>query len=209
MRGLTTREKWLLGACFGVIFLVANGFAARFIVKNLRGSDEQINTLKNELADTGMWLAEAEKADVRERWLVETMPQAEGGRLTKELGDLLQELQDQLFDRKIRIEQQSMQEVVQENFYSEVAVRLTIRGEQAQVIEWLTELQNPEKFVVIKSLELKIDNKSKEVEPQSICQITVARWFAPDGQTPAAPSEESVPPLTEEAPEPEGDVERS
>lgn len=201
MRSLTTREKWMLGGCFAVIFLAANGFAARYIVKNLKGSSGQVSALDSQIKDAEMWLVDAEKADVRERWLDETMPRAEGGRLTKELGDLLQELQDQLFERKIKIEQQSMQEVLQENFYSEAAVRLTIRGDQAQVIEWLTELQSPEKFVVIKSLELKIDGNSKEIEPQSICQITVARWFSPDSGTDEPPAEESeeAEPLTRES----------
>lgn len=197
MRGLTAREKWMLAACVAVIFLVANGFAARYIVKNLRGSGDQLRTLENEIADAEMWLADAEKADVRERWLMEKMPGAEGGRLTKELGDLLQELQDDLFEKKIKIEQQSMQEVVQETFHSEVAVRLTVRGEQSAVFDWLTSLQAPEKFVVIKSLELKLDAKSKETEPQSICQITVARWFNPNASA-SAPEPEGAEPNGEE-----------
>lgn len=187
MRGLTAREKWMLAGCFAVIFLVANGFAARYIAKNLRGSGDQIRLLENEIADAEMWLGDAEKADVRERWLMEKMPRAEGGRLTKELGDLLQELQDDLFEKKIKIEQQSMQEVVRETFHAEVAVRLNVRGEQAAIFDWLTGLQDPEKFVVIKALELKLDSKSKETEPQAVCQITVARWFDPDSSETESP----------------------
>ena len=39
MRALTLREKWLLGLCIGVIFAVGNAFAARSVLKVLRGSD--------------------------------------------------------------------------------------------------------------------------------------------------------------------------
>lgn len=187
MRELTAREKILLGACFAVIFLVANGFAARSVVKNLRGSGDLITQLENELADHEMWLQDAEKADVRERWLAENLPSLADTTLGKEQGDLLQAMQDDLFERKLKIEQQSLQDIVYDNFYTEVAVRLTIRGEEAEVIEWLTTLQSPERFQVIKALELKIDLKSREPEPQAICQITIARWFFPDSGEPGEP----------------------
>jgi hypothetical protein len=192
MRGLTVREKLLLGACVAVVFLVANGFAARFIVKNLRGTGDRLATLENQLADNQMWLGDAEKADARERWLIEKMPTLSGSTLGKEQGDLLQSMQDDLFERKLKIEQQSLQDIVYDNFYTEVSVRLTIRGDEAEVIEWLTTLQGPERFQVIKSLELKLDSKSRETEPQAICQVTIARWFAPG----ADPTGE---PLTQDA----------
>tara|TARA_R110002096_G_scaffold196404_9_gene379275 strand:- start:1420 stop:2016 length:597 start_codon:yes stop_codon:yes gene_type:complete len=179
MQALKTREKILLGICVGTIFLIANGFVARSIVSKLGGGSGKIRVLENELADYEMWLDDAPKAESREKWMQGVMPRL-SSTLGKEQGDLLQELQDELLDRKLKIEQQSLQDIVYENFYTEVAVRLTIRGEEAVVTEWLTTLQSPEKFQVIKSLELKIDLKSKEPEPQAICQITIARWLDPN-----------------------------
>jgi len=124
------------------------------------------------------------------------MPSLEGSTLGKEQGDLLQSLQDDLFDRKLEIESQSLQDIVHEHFYTEVAVRLTVRGEESEVVEWLTSLQGPEQFQVIKSLELELDTKSEETEPQAICQLTLARWFAPDADAGGGAAE---PPLTREA----------
>ena len=190
MRELTAREKILLGACFAVTFLVVNGFAARSIVKNLRGSGDKIAALKSELADQEMWLEETAMADARERWLHEKMPTLAGTTLGKEQGDFLQLMQDELFERKLKIEQQSLQDIEQEIFYTEVAVRLRVRGNEADVIDWLISLQGPEEFRVIKAMELEIDSKAKEEEPQAVCEITIARWYAPaDGQ-----------PLTKESP---------
>jgi len=180
MRALTTREKWLLGLCFGVIFVVANGFAARSVLKVLRGSDTKIQTLKNTLADNEMWLDEAPKAEAREQWLAANMPKMAGTTLGKLQGDLIQSLQDDLFNRKLRIDQQSLQEIVNETFYTEVAVRLEVEGEEKAVIDWLTTLQGPDKFQIIKSLELELDNRSRELEPQAECEITIARWYQPD-----------------------------
>jgi len=184
MRELTAREKILLGLCFGVIFLVVNGFAARSIVKNLRGSGDKIAAMKSELADQEMWLDEAERADAREHWLNENMPSLSGTTLGKEQGDLLQLMQDEVLDRKLTIEQQSLQDIEQDNFYTEVAVRLRVRGNEADVIDWLISLQGPEEFRVIKAMELEIDSKAKEEEPQAVCEITIARWYAADDGQP-------------------------
>lgn len=184
MRALTVREKWLLGLCFGVIFVVGNAFAARSVLKVLRGSDSKIETLNSTLADHEMWVEDAPKAEAREKWLADSMPPLAGASLGKLQGDLIQSLQDDLFERKLKIEQQSLQDIVNAAFYTEVAVRLKVRGEEAVVLEWLTTLQGPDKFQIIKSLELELDNKSKEIEPQAECEITIARWYYPDSGDP-------------------------
>lgn len=191
MRVLTAREKWLLGLCFGVIFAVINGFAARSVMKVLSGSDSKIQTLKNTLADNEMWLDEAPKAEAREQWLQANMPAIASNTLGKLQGDLIQSLQDELFNRKLRIDRQSLQEIVQESYYTEVAVRLEVEGSEKEVIDWLTTLQGPDKFQIIKELELKLDTRSREIEPQAECEITIARWYQPEtGELMAPPSED-------------------
>jgi len=184
MRPLNSREKWLLGSCVAVIFLVANGFVARSVLSTLNGGKSKISTLENELADQEMWLEDAPKMEARERWLDGTMPVLGESTLGKLQGDMLQSLQDDVFDRKLKIEKQSLQDIVKEAFYTEVAVRLTIRGAETEIIDWLAELQNPEKFQVIKAMELELDRRAKEDEPQAVCQITIARWFRPDSGQP-------------------------
>lgn len=189
MRALTVREKWLLGLCLGVIFVVGNAFAARSVLKVLRGSDAKIATLRSTLADHEMWVEETPKAAARETWLAETMPPLGGASMGKLQGDLIQSLQDDLFERKLRIERQSLQDIVNSAFYTEVSVRLEVKGAESAVLEWLTTLQGPEKFQVIKSLELELDNRSKEIEPQAECEITIARWYHPESGEPLTSQE--------------------
>ena len=184
MRPLNSREKWLLGSCVAVIFLVANGFVAKSVLSTLSGGKSKISALENELADQEMWLEDAAKTEARERWIDNSMPVLGDSTLGKLQGDLLQSLQDDVFDRKLKIEQQSLQDVVKEPFYTEVAVRLTIRGAETEIIDWLSGLQNPEKFQVIKAMELELDRRAKADVPQAICQITIARWFRPDSAEP-------------------------
>ncbi|MEM1441111.1 MAG: hypothetical protein AAGF67_02135 [Verrucomicrobiota bacterium] len=164
--------------------MIVNAFAARSIVKNLRGSGDRIEVLRNELADQEMWLNEAAKADARDRWLNESMPTLAGTTLGKEQGDLLQQMQDEIFDRKLDIVQQSLQDIETTAFYTEVSVRLRVRGNETDVIDWLISLQSPEKFIVIKTMELEIDLKAKEEEPQAVCEITIARWYTPQSGEP-------------------------
>lgn len=189
MRPLTRREAWLLGICVASIFLVANGFLARTIVNNLRGSEGAVGELENRLADHELWLGDAEKADARELWLAEAMPATES--FGKEQVDLLQAMQDDLFERKLEIQQQSLQDIERDPFFTEVAIRLTVRGDESEVIEWLTTLQDRDRFQVVKSLSLKIDEKAKEEEPQAVCQITLAKWFLPEAGANVVPGRDS------------------
>ncbi len=180
MRALTAREKWMLGLCLGVIFAIGNGFAARSVLKVLRGSDAKIASLKSTLGDHEMWVEEAPKAEARERWLSANMPRMAGNTLGKLQGDLIQSLQDDLYNRKLRIDRQSLQDIVYTPHYTEVAVRLEVEGPETEVVDWLTTLQGPDKFQIIKDLELELDTRSRELVPQAECEITIARWYHPD-----------------------------
>jgi len=160
--------------------LIGNAFVARSILKSWRGGASAIGLLENELADHQLWLEDAPDIEARRQWLTATMPRLGGATLGKLQGDLLQSLQDDVFNRKLKIEQQSLQDIVTTGDYTEVAVRLTVRGDESEVVAWLTTLQSPERFQVIKALELKIDEKAKEELPQAVCSITIARWFGPD-----------------------------
>lgn len=194
MRGLTTREKRLLGLCLLSIFAVANLFAGRAVMRTLGGGQARITELKNELAENEMWLEEKDLWDRRRDWLDANIPPSlaqQGKSVGNAQGELMQTLQNELFERKIRIDRQSLSEPVNSQFFDEVAVYLRIRGEAAVVTQWLSTLQSPEKFQVVKTLELELDDKAKEVEPQAECEVTIARWFAPSGS--------DLPPATEPA----------
>jgi len=184
--------------CLLSIFVVANLFAGRAVMRSLGGGQAKIVALKNELAENRMWLEEKELWDTRNEWMKANLPPSlaqQGKSVGNAQGELMQSLQNELFERKIRINRQSLSEPVNSRFYDEVAVYLRIRGEAAVVSQWLSTLQSPEKFQVIKTLELELDGKAKEVEPQAECQITVARWFAPsNGETaPPPPAEPETP----------------
>ncbi len=203
MNQLNKREKILIGLCIGVIFVVANAMAYRFVKKNWGGGPGEISSLEQTLADLEMWLEDADQIHAKDRWLRASTPRENS--MTKAQGDLLQSLQDDLFQRKIKIDKQTLQEPDSNDSFQEVAVSLQVRGAEKDIIEWLTTLQGAKKFQVIKAFELELDRKSKEPIPQAVCQIVLARWFAPPGEleeelepNPAV-TKETVKPATEPA----------
>lgn len=190
MNRLSGREKILLLACCLVVFTMANLIGFRIMKRNWGGGSGEIKVLESELADLEMWLDEADRADQRDRWLRSNIPRETS--MTRAQGDLLQSLQDDLFERKIKIEKQSLKEPEMNDWFQSVAVSLRVRGSEKSIIEWLTTLQGAKKFQVIERLELELDRKSKEKEPQMVCEIILARWFAPLGEEPYEEATEDV-----------------
>jgi len=200
MRSLNSRERLLLSLCFLTIFLVGNGFVFRAVYKKLNGSKTELDALQAEVSELKQLAADAEFWQRRAQWVEENMP-APMVSVGRAQGELAEQLQQSLFERKITIERQTLIEPVTTEFYDEVAVNLRIEGDAVQVNEWLTTLQSPESFQTIKNIELELDTRSKETEPQAECEITIARWFRPRGSGPApveaeAQSTNSEPGLT-------------
>lgn len=181
MRSLTSREKLLLTLCLGTLFIMANLIGLQRIVGGLRKSGSALDGLKQEEIEQRSWLAErtGEWDDPIERgkWIDENMPTLQSA--GKDQGQLLEKLQNEAFERKLELERQNLLEPQSTEFYQEVSVNIIVRGDLAAINEWLTTLQKPEEFYVVKNLELALDTKSREKEPQARCNLTVARWFKP------------------------------
>ncbi|MCB1229984.1 MAG: hypothetical protein KDN19_06945 [Verrucomicrobiae bacterium] len=179
------------------IFLVANLFAARAVMRSLGGSKKKITELKSELAENRMWLEEKDLWERRRAWLDENLPASlvrQRISVGNAQGDLMQTLQNDVLGRRLRIERQTLVEPQANAFYDEVAVSFRVEGDAAEVNRWLATLQSPELFQVVKTFKLELDGRSREVEPQAECDITVARWFAPSAGDSPAPIEDAAPP---------------
>ncbi len=202
MGNLNKRERLLLLLCLVTIFAVVNAFVFRAVYKELNGSKQELDSLAFEKAELEQLMGDAELWDKRKVWLDENLPppMVSVGRAQ---GELAEQLQQSLFEQKINIDRQTLLEPVSTPFYDEVAVTLRIKGEAAKVNEWLTTLQSPKAFQTIKNIELELDTRSRETEPQAECEVTVARWFSPRaGAPPAEPTEAPAEPTPATTPEP-------
>lgn len=204
MGNLSKRERLLLMLCFVTIFVVINGFLGKAVYNKLNGSGSELEDLQIEKMQLEQMTAGAELWDKRKVWLDENLPppMVSVGRAQ---GELAEQLQQSLFEQKITIERQTLLEPVMTPFYDEVAVTLRIEGDAVKVNEWLTTLQSPESFQTIKNIELELDSRSREKEPQAECEVTIARWFSPRASAqPVAPPAATEPESgTEPQPQPQ------
>jgi hypothetical protein len=56
-----------------------------------------------------------------------------------------------------------------------VGVKLKLSGNLENVVKWLAELQQPEKFQAVTNFSL----KSEEQPPKVSLELDVARWYSP------------------------------
>lgn len=202
---LSKRERVLLTLCFLTLFIMANLIGMQWVIRGLRESGKDIKVYEAEETEQQMWLGERSDPlnDPIELGMKidRTMPMIESH--GRDQGKILEKLQDEAYDRKLRLERQNLLEPRITEYYQEVSVNIIVRGDLAKISDWLTTLQKPDEFYVIKNLELALDTKAREEEPQARCNLTLARWFLPPGAEPADRAPEETEAEPEESPEPE------
>ncbi len=178
IKTLTAREKRLLGACIAVLVVSATSLLSKEFLNRRSALDEQIKALKLEKEDNDFWIGQREMLDKQKVWLDENMPVTES--MNQANAQLLADLQNEALNRQIKVINPKLQDGVNSPFHREAVVTMKLYGEQAKIMAWLATLQSPEKFYVIKLLELDPDTRSKEPLPQMECDLTIARWFQPE-----------------------------
>jgi hypothetical protein len=176
---LTNREKKLLLACVGSLVFVGGMLAANEFLNRRRTALERITLLQGELNELKVWFEDRDFWNKRGKWLREMMPATES--LGQAQAKLLEDVQNDALDLELKVEQQRLLEPSNTENYREVAVEVRLRGDQTTLLGWLARLQSPERFQAIKAIEFDIDAKAKEKTPQAICEMTLARWFKPEG----------------------------
>ena len=198
----------LLFLCLGVVFVMANVVVGRTVMRGFGESRTILSAAEAERQQQLVWLKQRDAWLPRYIWLDETMPGMTSS--SKAGAQLLSEMQDAAHERELRLPRQNMLEAQTTEFYHEVSVQLQIEGELEEVTNWLSSLQRPEAFSVIKQLEISLDTKSKEKKPQARCNLVLARWFSPHahahGDEPEPESEPETEP-TEAKPTPEAESE--
>jgi hypothetical protein len=153
-----------------------------------------LSTLKEQEGLNLVWMNERPLYEKRLAWLEANMPYtASAGRSR---GELLDDLQGSARDVGLKVDNENPQESFALDHANEVSVSMRVRGDQETMIRWLLTLQAPDRFTVIKSIEMELDSRSKEKTPQVQCNITVARWFNPNPPAGGVPVEPAPVPVT-------------
>lgn len=178
-RTLTNRERNLLLLCFGVLLLMGTLLIANTLLQKRTKLAARIADLENQKKENAVWLSDSAFWEKRRVWLDANMPTTDS--LGRAQGQLLEQLQNEALDLGIKVLQQTLLDPTPTADYQEIAVSLRIYGEQSTVLRWIATMQSPDQFQAVKALEFELDNRSKEKLPQAQCNLTVARWFKPEG----------------------------
>ena len=178
-RTLNNREKQLLMICLGALVLVGTMILANVFLQKRSRLAAQIAALQNQRKENEVWLGDRPFWEKRKAWLNANMPTTDS--LGRSQGQLLEELQNAALDRGIKITQQTPLDAVTTADYREISVNLRLYGDQGAILQWMATMQSPDKFQAVKALEFELDTRSKEKTPQAQCNLTVARWFKPEG----------------------------
>ncbi|MFT5468384.1 MAG: hypothetical protein ACI8UO_003493 [Verrucomicrobiales bacterium] len=203
MRPPTDRERLLLIVCVIVLFTMANLVVGNFVLGVRSASKEKFEVAQAENEEQQKWLTRGAEWVDRNQWLDENLPAMASS--SRAGAQLIGELQEEAYERELRLPRTSILESRTTAFYQEVSVQVNIEGDLVEATDWLTTMQDPKTFTVVKYLEIELDTKSKEKEPQAKCNLVLARWFALKGQGVVVETPEEPGPETE--PDPDADPE--
>jgi hypothetical protein len=176
-RTLSTRERHLLVGCIIAVLAAGTTLLLTEFTDRNDALNKKINALKDEKASNDVWLQDRAFQTKRQAWLDAHLPSTES--LGRAQGVLVDEITNQMLDLGIELQKTTPNLAVTNANYSEISATFDVRGETTKVLTWLAFLQSPEKFTVVKTLNLDPDSRAKEKMPMIVGKVTIARWFKP------------------------------
>ena len=174
-RSLSKREQ-ILGTIVGLIvviggtlLLVTSFLSKRSALEGRIASEKrQLRSMRELLAQRGFW-------EAREKWLLATQPKldnadAAGVQLLDYVQDLAKKHSVVLANLTIHTPEPRPECV-------SVTLEIETKSPWSNLISFLGELQAPERFIALESVNLKVDG---EDATQMRGRLKIARWYAPN-----------------------------
>jgi len=169
-----TKSEKRLSLVLGVALLVMGTF---YLVSYLLDIESdlglKIRGLEANANTDQVWLREKQFWLDRKQWIDQKQPRVAAGAVPQ--SELLQSLTSSAQNHKLTIQEQSFADAKSTAEYQAVAVRLKLTGTLEDVVRWLVEVQQPEKFQAVTNFSL----KSQEKPPAVDLELEVARWYSP------------------------------
>jgi len=173
VRKWTKSEQRLL-TVFGIaLFLMGSFYLISYLLDISNGLALKISDLEASANTDQIWLREKQFWLDRKQWIDKKQPRVASGSVPQ--SELLQSLTASAQNHKLTIQEQSFADAKSTPEYQAVAVRLKVTGALEDVVRWLVEVQQPEKFQAVTNLSL----KSQEKPPAVDLELEVARWYSP------------------------------
>jgi hypothetical protein len=174
MRALTAKEQKLLLLLVGALFVLLNVVGLQAFLNRQRLLQTNISQLQGQLEEHRGILAGRDYWEERRGWLEANQP----------VDDITTVEDDTKFTEFVEVSAKNSGleytrrgggPLPPRGSIAEVYDASTVKGPMEAVVKWLSDLQKPRDFRVIKQLRI----KSTEKPPDVVCDVEVARWYRP------------------------------
>jgi len=171
---LSPSERRLVGIVVALVVLLLNVSVVKYFLST-RNQLQQASLQKTQLCESLRLLVDSAPFwEGRGQWLQKTQPKLENEAL--EGNALLNFLKDGASKHGVALSKQQLVAAKNEAGVIAVPVEFEVKANWKNLCAFLQELQAPERFVVIQQSRLRVDPTDPT---QMLCNITVAKWFAP------------------------------
>lgn len=173
---MTKREKVLAGLVGGAVAVLLNIFLISFFTKNHRALKQDLARKESHLKGMHTLMADRALWDQRAAWIAAHQPKLEdpgsaGVKLMEEVRDLAKRHEVLIAPETLVIGTPSKKQ-----YYTSVPITVETKSTWKALVNFLSELQTPEKFIVLESTNLKVNSADKT---QMQGRLTIAKWYAP------------------------------
>lgn len=170
---LSTSEKRLMGGVAILAGLLLNLLVVKFFLNTRHELALQAvqkttmcDSLRILVADAPMW-------EERAKWVQKFQPKLESD--AAEGNALLNVLKENASRHGVSLSKQQLVPAKNETGAVAVPVQFELKANWKNLCGFLTDLQGPDKFIVIQQSRLRVDPADAT---QMLCDMTVAKWFA-------------------------------
>lgn len=173
---MTKREKVLASLVGGAVAVLLNIFLISFFTKNHRALKQDLARKESHLKGMHTLIADRALWEHRAAWIAANQPKLEdsgsaGVKLMEEVRDLAKRHEVLITPGTYNIGTPSRKEN-----YTSVPVTVETKSTWKALVNFLADLQAPEKFIVIENAHLNVDSADKT---QMQGRFTIAKWYAP------------------------------
>jgi Type II secretion system (T2SS), protein M subtype b len=171
---LSPREKVLAGVVGGIVGLFISIFLISYFFRNHAALKSDLETKQATLQALQGLLTDAPLWQERDAWLNAHQPKLDNqDRATVRLLDEVDEVAKK---HVVTITQPQHGLAVHKPEYTGVTVSVEAKADWKNLVDFLYELQGPEKFIVCENADLQIDPADKT---RMEAKLMVAKWYAP------------------------------
>ncbi len=171
MRPLTPKEKKLLAALLGALFLLLNLAGLRVFLDRQKALKSSIAALQEELEENQRVLAGKDLYKARGAWLDSNQP-VDDVSTTDDDAKFYEFVESSAKRSGLEYTRKAGGARPPADGIAEVYDTSQVKGNMEALVKWLSELQQPKAFRAVKQLTIKSGEP-----PQVICEIEVARLY--------------------------------